>query len=116
MLRSEKVATPLTAVTVFVPESSALLGFVPSATLIVPLKLGTGVPAASRAVTCTAGEITPLTRASLGWTVNASCVAVVGGGGAAAGLSTSAVASQVLGELKYQVHCGSSEPVLAGTV
>ena len=43
--------------------------------MIVPLKLVATLPAASRAVTCTAGEIALPAVALLGCTVNASCVA-----------------------------------------
>src|SRR2546427_11666804 len=110
MLRSEKVSTPFTAATLVVPESVAPVEFVPRATAIVPVKLGTGFPLASRAATCSAGEIVPLTRALLGWTVNASRVA-----GGAAGLRASAMARPVLGELKVQIHCGTSEAQLAST-
>src|SRR2546423_10917961 len=63
------------ALTVFVPDSVPPLGFAPSAIVIVPLKLVATLPAASRAVTCTAGEIALPAVALLGCTVNASCVA-----------------------------------------
>src|SRR2546428_396356 len=110
MLRSAKVATPFTTVTVFVPErvpGASMPPLSPMATVTWPLKLVAGLPRASSTVTCTAGRMVSNGIVVLGWTVNARCNG---------GLSTSAVASQVLGELKYQVHCGSSEPVLAGTV
>src|SRR5438105_15080727 len=63
------------ALTVFVPDSVPPLGFAPSAIVIVPLKLPATLPEASRAVTCTAGEIALPAVALLGCTVNASCVA-----------------------------------------
>src|SRR2546427_13223208 len=110
MLKSEKVATPFTAVTVLVPDRVPgmskpplfAVGIVPR-----PLKRATGLPRASSAVTFTGGRIVMNGSVVLGWTVMASCVA--------AGFSTSAVASHVLGELKYQLHCGSTEPAPACT-
>ena len=51
MLRLEKVATPLAAVTVCVPESAPPLGFVPNATVTAPVKLGSVLPALSFADT-----------------------------------------------------------------
>src|SRR3954447_19537144 len=75
MRRSENVATPFTALTVVDPDRVPPLGFAPSAIVIVPLKLVATFPAASRAVTWTAGEIGLPAVALLGWTVNASCVA-----------------------------------------
>ena len=63
------------ALTVFVPDSVLPLGLAPSAIVIVPLKLVATLPAASRAVTCTAGEIALPAVALVGCTVNASCVA-----------------------------------------
>src|SRR6267143_1603357 len=51
MLRVEKVATPLAAVTVRVPESAPPLGFVPTATGLAPVKLGSVLPALSLADT-----------------------------------------------------------------
>ena len=55
MLRSENVATPFSAATVFVPESVSPPGFEASATLTLPRKLVTVAPKASCAATCTAG-------------------------------------------------------------
>src|SRR5207249_9164544 len=50
-----KLATPFTAASVVVPPSVLPPGLVPSATVTLPVKLGTGFPAASSAVTWTAG-------------------------------------------------------------
>src|SRR2546426_230556 len=111
MLRSEKVATPFTAVTIVVPESVPPLGFVPRATVIEPVKLATVFPASSCAATCTAGAIVLPAVASFGWTAKTRWVA---GGGT----SESTVASQVRGasgELKNQVHCGSTDPAAVWT-
>ena len=47
----EKVATPFTALTVFVPDSVPPLGLEPSAIVIAPVKLVETFPEASRAVT-----------------------------------------------------------------
>src|SRR6058998_461942 len=108
MLKSEKVATPFTAVTVLVPDNVPGMSKPPLFAIATrPLKLATGLPRASSAVTFTGGWIVMKGSVVLGWTVNASCVA--------AGLSTSAVANHVLGELKYQLHCGSTEPAPACT-
>src|SRR5439155_168283 len=57
-----KLATPFTAATVVVPPSVLLPGLLPSATATLPVKVGTGFPAGSSAVTRTAGLIaTPAT-------------------------------------------------------
>ena len=79
MLRFEKLATPFTAATLLVPDSVPPLGFVPRATVMVPLKVASVLPAPSRAATCTGGEIVLPAVALLGWTVNASCVAAACG-------------------------------------
>src|SRR5438105_1816188 len=63
------------ALTVFVPDSVLPLGLAPSAIVIVPLKLVATLPAASRAVTCTAGEIALPAVALLGCIANGGCVA-----------------------------------------
>src|SRR6267378_6377423 len=115
MLRFEKVATPFTGVTVFVPESSPPLGLVPRAIVTEPVKLGSVVPASFWAATFTAGEIGLPASVALGWTVNTRCVAGGGGGGAVPGLSATTIASQVLVPVKFQVHRGSTEPALACT-
>ena len=60
MLRSLNVATPFTAVTVLVPDNVPGMTkplLVPIAIVTGPLKLGTGWPAPSVAVTSTAGCI-----------------------------------------------------------
>ncbi len=75
MLRALKVATPAVATTVVVPESVPPAGLNPSATVTVPLKLGTVFPSASRALTCTAGVIGAPASVGVGCPVNASCVA-----------------------------------------
>src|SRR5437016_3771159 len=110
ILRFENVATPFTAVTVFVPDSvpgTSKPPLCPIATVTAPVKPAIGLPEPSTAVTCTAGVIVKSGTVLLGWTVN---VRYIGG------LSTSSEASQVFGELKYQVHCGSTEPALPGTM
>src|SRR5712692_1707857 len=78
MNRVPKVATPFTAVTAVVPPSTAPLVPVPAvtATVTVPVKLGTGFPNASSAVTFTAGVIWRSATVVTGCTVNASRVAV----------------------------------------
>src|SRR2546428_13733841 len=75
MERSPKVATPLTAATLVLPESVPPAGLLPSATVTVPVKLGTALPSASCAATFTAGAIWWLAVAATGWTVKARCVA-----------------------------------------
>src|SRR5439155_1172320 len=58
MLSVAKLATPLTAATVFVPAKVPPLGLVPpSATVTWPVKVGTVFPEASWAVTSTAGAM-----------------------------------------------------------
>src|SRR5213078_3246977 len=75
MLKSGKVATPLTAVWVLVPDSAPPPGLVPIATVTVPAKLVAVLPRLSRAVTCTAGVIVAPADAALGCTVNTSSFA-----------------------------------------
>src|SRR5712691_8447936 len=56
MLRSENVATPFTAATVFVPDSvpgTSRPPLCPIAIVTEPVKLGTGLPWSSTAATCT---------------------------------------------------------------
>src|SRR5947208_10455716 len=77
-LKSPKLATPFTAATVVVPLSVLPPGLVPSATVTLPVKLGTGFPAGSSAVTCTAGLIAAPATVFDGWTVKASCVGAPG--------------------------------------
>src|SRR5216110_1690878 len=121
MLRFEKLATPLTAATAFVPDRVPPLWFVPRAILIESVKLVTVLPASSCAATRTAGDMVAPAVVPVGWTVNASRVAGAGGGGGGggcptAGLNPTTVASQVRGEpgeLKNQVHCGSTVPAVA---
>ena len=55
MLRFEKVATPLVSATVVVPESVPALGFVPIATVTVPVKLVIVVLSSLSTVTVGAG-------------------------------------------------------------
>jgi hypothetical protein len=70
-----KVATPLTALTVVVPESVPLEGFVPIASVIGAVELVTTVPPESSTDTLTAGAIDVFATVFDGWTVNASLVA-----------------------------------------
>src|SRR5947199_3787616 len=75
MLKLENVATPLTAARLIVPDSVALPGLMPSATVTVPVKSVATLPSASRAVTCAAGVSAAPSAPVVGCTVNASCVA-----------------------------------------
>src|SRR5438552_11387835 len=59
MLNVENVATPLTAVTLVVPDSVPPPGFAPSATVIDPVKPVTTFPASSSADTRSAGIVCP---------------------------------------------------------
>src|SRR2546427_32941 len=74
MLRLANVATPFTALTGALPDSVPLDGFVLIATEILPVNEVAVFPAASYAVTLTAGVIAVPAWALLGCTVNASCV------------------------------------------
>src|ERR671922_3069856 len=76
MLKAENVATPATAATLFVPDKVPVLGFVPSATVTLPVKPVAVFPCASCAVTCTAGVIAAPAAVLVGCTLNTSCVAV----------------------------------------
>src|SRR3989442_7700215 len=78
MLRLEKVATPLTAATVTVPDRVPLLGLVRIAIVTSPVKAGVAFPSASRAVTASAGAIAAPAVALVGSTVNASWVGAPG--------------------------------------
>src|SRR5205809_767302 len=75
MLRSEKVATPLTAATVVVPERVPLAGLVPIATVVLVVAVVTLLPWASWTATCTAGVIAAPAAALLGCTVKTSFAA-----------------------------------------
>src|SRR5437867_811291 len=66
MRRLASVATPLTAVTVVVPDNAPPLGFAPSATVTFPVKVGSVLPSASSAVTWTAGVIAAPAVTALG--------------------------------------------------
>src|SRR2546428_11512824 len=72
MLRLEKVATPLTAATVTVPDRVPLLGLVRIAIVTSPVKAGGAFPSASRAVTASAGAIAAPAVALVGSTGDAS--------------------------------------------
>src|SRR5881296_597329 len=67
MLTFAKVATPLTAATVVVPERVPLAGLVPIASVMLVVAVVTVLPWTSWTTTCTAGVI-----ALLGCTMNAS--------------------------------------------
>src|SRR5438034_11369018 len=71
MERSPRVATPLTADTVVLPESVPPDGLLPSATVTGPVKVGTALPSASCAATFTAGAIWWPAVGGPGWTANA---------------------------------------------
>src|SRR5947208_7687252 len=118
MLSVEKVATPLTAVTLVVPASVPPPGFAPSATVIVPVNVVTTLPDASRAATCTAGIVCPA-WVDCGCVVNAKFVAGGGGGGGfgdVAALSENVATSHGRAGAPYiQVHCGSTVPALGRT-
>src|SRR5438552_537262 len=76
MLSVEKVATPLTAATAPPPVSVPPPGFVPIARVTFPVKVVAVFPAASSAVTRTAGVIAAPAVVLLGGTVNTSWVGV----------------------------------------
>src|SRR4051794_35410939 len=67
MDRLEKVATPLTAATVSVPDSVPLPGFTPIATVMFAVEVVTVLLNASCTVTCTAGEIATPAVALVAW-------------------------------------------------
>ena len=75
MVSVEKVATPFTAVTLVVPERVPPPGFVPSATVTVPVNPVAVFPCASSAVTCTAGVIAAPAVVLFGGTVKTSWAA-----------------------------------------
>src|SRR5574342_1365339 len=74
MLRFENVASPPTAATVSLPDREPFPGFAPSATVTLPVNVGTSVPCASWAATTTGGMTLPA-RAAVGWATNASFAA-----------------------------------------
>ena len=74
----ENVATPDTAATVVVPDSLPPLGFVPIATVTLPVKWVAVFPCASCAVTWTAGVIAVPATTFVGCTVKIRRVAASG--------------------------------------
>ena len=75
MLKVEKVATPLTALTVAVPASVPLPGLVPMASVTLLVALVMVLPKASCTVTATEGLNAAVDVALVGWTVKASVAA-----------------------------------------
>src|SRR6266480_982742 len=75
MLSPEKVATPATAATVFVPDKVPVLGFLPIATVMFPVNPLAVLPLPSWAVTSTAGVIAVPAVVVLGCTLNTNCAA-----------------------------------------
>src|SRR5437899_1985711 len=75
MFRFAKVATPLTAATVVVPERVPLAGLVPIATVMLVVAVVTVLPWASWTATCTPGVIDAPGTTLLGCTVKASFAA-----------------------------------------
>src|SRR5438093_7526033 len=78
MLSPENVATPATAASVFVPDKVPVLGFVPIATVILPVNPVAVLPLPSWAVIWTAGAITAPAVVVLGCTLNTNWVALPG--------------------------------------
>src|SRR5437764_1142241 len=78
MDRVVKIAIPLTAATVVVPDSAPPPGLVPMATVTLAVELVTVLLNASCTVTCTDGEMATPATAFAGWTVKASLVAAAG--------------------------------------
>src|SRR5437773_2684762 len=76
MLSPEKVATPATAATVLVPDRVPVPGFVPIATVMLPVTPVAVFPWPSWAVTWTSGVIAAPATVGVGCTENTSCVAV----------------------------------------
>ena len=72
-------ATPLTAATVWIPDSVPLAGLVPIAIVTVPVKLVAMLPNASRAATRTAGAMIPPAGLVLGCTLKLICVGTAPG-------------------------------------
>ncbi len=75
MLRSAKLATPLTALRTRVPVSLPPDGLVPMATVIRFVAVVTVFPSVSWIAACTAGVIVTPTTVGPGWTVNATLAA-----------------------------------------
>ena len=78
MLSVENEATPFDAVTVLVPESVPPLGFVPIATVTLPLNDVTVLPRPSSAVTVTAGVKVAPAVVFVGWPVKTRRFAAAG--------------------------------------
>src|SRR5436309_15901271 len=78
MGRSQMAATPPAATAVVLAGVVLLALLLPSATVTSPVKLGTTLPSASSADSCTAGAIWWPAVVVTGWTLNASCVAAAG--------------------------------------
>src|SRR3954463_12991865 len=78
MERLEKVATPLTADTVVVPDSVPPPGLEPMATVMLAVELVTVLLKASSTVTCPAGAIATPAVAFVGWTAKATLEAAAG--------------------------------------
>src|SRR4051812_36753437 len=72
MERFEKLATPLTAATLVVPDSVPPPGLAPMASATVAVELVAVLPNASCTVTCTDGAMATPAVAVDGWTENAS--------------------------------------------
>src|SRR5437762_8373676 len=85
MLTFAKVATPLTAATVVVPERVPLAGLVPITSVMLVVAVVTVLPWASWTATCTAGVIAAPATALLGCPMKASFAAAGGGGGGGGG-------------------------------
>src|SRR2546426_12492398 len=78
MLSPEKVATPATAATVFVPDKVPVLGLVPIATVMFPVNPVAVLPLPSWAVTWTAGVIAAPATVFVGSTLKTRAVAAAG--------------------------------------
>src|SRR3954467_15306022 len=78
MERLEKVATPLDAASVVVPESVPPPGLAPMATVMLAVELVTVFPNASCTATCTGGLIAAPAVALVGWTMSATLEAAAG--------------------------------------
>src|SRR5207248_977574 len=76
MLSPEKVAAPATAATVLVPDKVPVLGFVPIATVMLPVNPVAVLPLPSWAVTSTAGVIAAPAAVFVGSTLNTRAVPV----------------------------------------
>src|SRR5947209_2726197 len=72
MLTFAKVAMPLTAATVVVPERVPLAGLIPIASVTLVVAVVTVLPWASWTATCTAGVLAAPATALLGCTMKAS--------------------------------------------